>query len=253
MTLTSPFDSASYVSPETIALAADATPASGRTIASVTYYGNGNLRALGGTSPFGASWSSPEPGSYSVRAVAKDDAGGMAFSPPVTVTVGPAQPPTVAITMPGSGATYTAPATVAITASATAVAGATITQVEFLRGTTVVGTATSSPFTFNWNNVAAGSYTLTARATDSRTSKATSSPVTITVGAAPSLSIAAAAGLAGSTVNETTMLVNGSIVAPPNSGVTVNGILAVVGAGGEFAANDVPLVAGANTITLAVT
>ena len=79
---------------------------------------------------------------------------------------------------------------------------------EFLRGTTVVGTATASPWTFIWTNVAAGSYSLTARATDSRTSRATSSPVTISVGAgAPALAIAAAAGLDGSTVNESTMLV----------------------------------------------
>jgi hypothetical protein len=185
--------------------------------------------------------------------VATDNTGGMAFSPPITVTVGPPQPPTVAITTPASGATYTAPATVTITASATAAAGATISQVEFLRGTTVVGTATASPWTFNWTNVAAGSYSLTARATDSRTSKATSSPVTITVGAAPSLAITAAPGLDGSTVNESTMLVSGSIIAPPNSGVTVNGILATVGTDNQFSVNEVPLVAGANTITLVVT
>jgi len=117
----------------------------------------------------------------------------------------------------------------------------------------VVGTATASPYTFNWANVAAGSYALTARATDSRTSQATSAAAPITVGAAPSLSIAAAAGLDGSTVNETTMLVNGTINAPSNSGVTVNGMLATVGSGGEFSVNDVALVAGANTITLVVT
>jgi len=49
-----------------------------------------------------------------------------------------------------------------------------LTVVEFLQGTSVVGTATASPWTFNWTNVAAGSYSLTARATDSRTSAATS-------------------------------------------------------------------------------
>ncbi len=253
VTLTAPTEGAAFISPESIAMAATATPAASRSIASITYYGNGILQALGGTSPFAATWTNSQPGSYSVRAVATDNQGGMAFSPPVTVTVGPPQPPTVAITTPASGATYTAPATVAITANATGAAGATISQVEFLQGTTVVGTATASPFTVSWNNVAAGSYSLTARATDSRTSKATSSPVTITVGAAPSLSIAAAPGLNGSTVNESTMLVSGSIVAPPNSGVTVNGILATVGTDNQFSVNEVPLVAGANTINLVVT
>ena len=88
--LTAPTDGASFVSPETIAFAAYATPASGRTIASISYYTNAILQALGGTSPFGASWFNPEPGSYSLRAVATDNAGGMAFSPPITVSVGPA-------------------------------------------------------------------------------------------------------------------------------------------------------------------
>ena len=141
-----------------------------------------------------------------------------------------------------------------ITANATAAAGATISQVEFLQGTTVVGTAMASPYTFSWTNVAAGSYSLMARATDSRTSRASSSPVTISVAAAaPTLAIAAAPGLDGSTVNESTTLINGTITAPPNSGVTVNGMLATVGTDNQFSVNDVPLTAGANTITLTVT
>ena len=146
------------------------------------------------------------------------------------------------------------PAAVTITANATAAAGATITQVEFLQGATVVGTAMASPYIFSWTNVAAGSYSLTARATDSRTGQASSSPVTISVAAAaPTLAIAAAPGLDGSTVNETTVLIHGTITAPPNSGVTVNGMLATVGTDNNFSVNDVPLTAGANTITLTVT
>jgi hypothetical protein len=251
--LTAPLTGASFVSPETIALAATATPASGKTIASVGFYTNGTQEAIASTSPYNASWFNSQPGTYSLRAVATDNAGGMAFSPPIAVSVGPPQPPLVAITLPGSGATYTAPATVSIAANATAAPGATITQVEFRSGTTVIGTATASPYTFSWTNVAGGSYSLTARATDSRTAKTTSSAVPITVAAAPALSISAAAGLNGSTVNESTMLVNGTITAPPNSGVTVNGILATVGTDGQFSVNEVPLAAGANTITLTVT
>ena len=70
---------------------------------------------------------------------------------------------------------------------------------------------------------------------------------------APTLAIAAAPGLDGSTVNETTVLIHGTITAPPNSGVTVNGMLATVGTDNQFSVNDVPLTAGANTITLTVT
>ena len=54
-------------------------------------------------------------------------------------------------------------------------------------------------------------------------------------------------------MNETTVLIHGTITAPPNSGVTVNGMLATVGTDNQFSVNDVPLAAGANTITLTVT
>jgi hypothetical protein len=54
-------------------------------------------------------------------------------------------------------------------------------------------------------------------------------------------------------VNEATVLIDGTITAPSNSGVTVNGMLATVGTDNQFSVNDVPLVAGANTITLTVT
>ena len=49
------------------------------------------------------------------------------------------------------------------------------------------------------------------------------------------------------------ILVSGSLIAPANTGVTVNGTVASVGADGHFYANDVPLVAGNNTITAVAT
>lgn len=44
----------------------------------------------------------------------------------------------------------------------------------------------SAPYEFSWINVAAGTYTLTARATDSVGATATSTPVIVTIGASPS-------------------------------------------------------------------
>src|SRR3954470_8815021 len=87
--------------------------------------------------------------------------------------------PTVAITAPAAGASI-AGATVSITANAS---GGTvpITAVEFLRGTTSIATVMQSPFTTMWTNVAPGSYSLTAKATDRTGAAATSSAVAITV------------------------------------------------------------------------
>ncbi|CCH00258.1 hypothetical protein FAES_2249 [Fibrella aestuarina BUZ 2] len=91
--------------------------------------------------------------------------------------------PTVAITSPAANATFTAPATLTLTASASASSGS-VSKVEFYNGTTLLGSATASPYRFAWTNVAAGAYVLTAKVTTSTSATATSSPVSITVGAA---------------------------------------------------------------------
>lgn len=90
-------------------------------------------------------------------------------------------PPTVSITSPNNGATFTAPANVTMNATA-ADPGGSIASVAFYNGGTLLGTDTSSPYSFAWNNVAAGAYTITAIATDNSGLTTTSSAVSITVG-----------------------------------------------------------------------
>ena len=68
--------------------------------------------------------------------------------------------------------------------SATAAdADGSIAKVEFYAGPTLVGTDTSSPYSVPWNNVPAGTYSLTAVAIDNGGAKTTSPAVSITVGA----------------------------------------------------------------------
>ena len=94
-------------------------------------------------------------------------------------------PPTVSLTSPAGGASFTAPANITLTASAADTDG-TITKVEFFHGgTNLIATLTEEfPYTFNWTNVAAASYTLTAKATDNSGATTTSAPVNITVNGA---------------------------------------------------------------------
>src|SRR6185295_5865764 len=91
-------------------------------------------------------------------------------------------PPVVSITSPANGANFTAPASIVINASASDSDGS-ITKVEFYQGTTLLNTDVASPYTFTWSNVAAGSYTLTAKAYDNASPAAvtTSSPINVTV------------------------------------------------------------------------
>src|SRR5215210_2918828 len=73
--------------------------------------------------------------------------------------------PSVELTAPAAGATYTAPATISIAASASDSDGG-VAKVEFFNGATKLGEDTTAPYGYDWTAVAAGSYTLTARATD---------------------------------------------------------------------------------------
>jgi len=88
--------------------------------------------------------------------------------------------PNVAITNPLNNASIDGPSTVLLTATATDPDG-TIKLVEFFNGTTKLGEDATSPFTFSWPNVALGSYTLSAKATDNLNGTSTSTAITITV------------------------------------------------------------------------
>ena len=89
-------------------------------------------------------------------------------------------PPTVSLTSPAANASFTAPATVTLQATP-ADADGSIAKVQFFNGSTPLGTVTTAPYTFTWSNVAAGTYTLTAAATDNSGATTTSSSVSITV------------------------------------------------------------------------
>ena len=89
-------------------------------------------------------------------------------------------PPSVSLTAPANNSSYTAPATINLAATA-ADSDGTISKVEFFQGTTLIATDTTSPYTATWASVPAGSYTLTAKATDNLNAVAASAPISVTV------------------------------------------------------------------------
>ncbi len=92
------------------------------------------------------------------------------------------QSPSVSLTSPANGATYTAPASISLSASASD-ADNTVSKVEFFQGTTKLGEDLTSPYSYSWTGVAAGTYSLSARATDNGGAVTTSSSVSVTVSA----------------------------------------------------------------------
>ena len=88
----------------------------------------------------------------------------------------------VAITSPQEEQQFRGGGTVTIQAAASSDGGA-VSKVEFYQGLIKLGESTSAPFNFQWQNVAAGTYDLTARAYDSAGTAVDSSPVAVMVGA----------------------------------------------------------------------
>ena len=84
------------------------------------------------------------------------------------------------VNLASNSTSFTAPANVVLTATASEANGA-INKVAFFKGSTLFGTATSSPYSFTMNNVAAGNYSFTAIAYDNNNNQVTSPAVTVTV------------------------------------------------------------------------
>jgi Bacterial Ig domain len=92
----------------------------------------------------------------------------------------PFVPPDVALTSPSNAATYDVPGVVSLTATASDSDG-TISKVEFFQGTTKLCTDTTVPYACTWADMEAGTYSITAKATDNSNAVTTSSAAGITV------------------------------------------------------------------------
>lgn len=126
-------------------------------------------------------------------------------------------PPTVSLTAPTQGATYTPPANITLTADA-ADSDGTVARVDFYNGSTLLGTSVTAPYSYTWNGVAAGTYTFSAVAFDNLGASTTSSSVTVTVNAA-------------STLPSPWQTVDVGSVAVAGSGTYSNGTFTVAGSG----------------------
>jgi PKD repeat protein len=125
-------------------------------------------------------------GTYGVTLTVTDSTGATATrSTTFTANV----PPTVSIVAPAAGSVFSAPTTVTISVTANdadgAIASVQVYSESLLTGATLIGTATSAPYTITWTAVPAGSYTLTALATDDVGWSSMSGGVSISIVPAP--------------------------------------------------------------------
>ena len=144
-------------------------------------------------------WFTALNGGHVLTAVATDSNGVSAVSAPVSITVGRGSVPLVRIASPGNYAVFREPVDVPITAFARAVYSLilpvtnNITNVEFFAGTNDLGAGhelmtrifpivpLSFQYELTWSNAPAGSWALTAVATDKFGVSSASLPVNITI------------------------------------------------------------------------
>ena len=164
--LTSPANGTSYSSPASVALGASAADGDG-TIARVDFYAGTVLVGTDTTSPYAVTWTGAGGGTYNLRAVATDNAGASATSAARSITVsGSNVAPTVSLTSPSNGASFTALSSVTLAATASDTDG-TIQKVEFYLGSLLIATDTTSPYSTIWP-VVLGSHSVSAVATDNQ-------------------------------------------------------------------------------------
>jgi RHS repeat-associated protein len=179
--MTAPAAGSTYTAPATFQASAFATITDdGQWVTSIKLFRN-NVQIASGSDTVTHTVTGLPAGTHTFHAVATNNLGQSVSSASVSVTVvvPGGLPPTVSLNVP-TGAPFIAPATVGLSATATDSDG-TVARVDFYAGGTLLGSDSSSPFQFTWSNVATGSYSITAKATDNSNVSTTSAPRTVTI------------------------------------------------------------------------
>ena len=175
VTLTSPVGGSHFTAPASLVLSATAGDSDG-TVAQVNFFGNGVLVGTVTQAPYTMTVPNVAAGTYNISAQAIDSFGGVTNSAAAVVNVVFAPNVTLAVNQTSAAA----PATFILSAQAVH-AESVLAQVQYFSGNRSLGTATVAPYAFNWANVAAGSYTLTAVARDQFGTTVSSAPVAVVV------------------------------------------------------------------------
>ena len=179
VSITSPANNSTVTTGSSVTINAAVSNASA---SKVQFYNGAALLGEDPTAPYSYTITNIQSGPYNLIAKAVTGSTTLSSST-VTITAAAApanRPPQVSLTAPSVNATYTAPATITLSATASDPDG-TISKVDFYNGTSLLATVTGQPYQFTWSNVTAGKYTLSAKATDNAAATAASGSVMVTV------------------------------------------------------------------------
>jgi probable HAF family extracellular repeat protein len=174
--LTAPSNGAIFPAyPTNITLTATASDDDG--VTNVQFFAGSTSVGNDASDPYSVTWSNVGAGAYVLTAIATDGLGISITSAPVNIIVD--QLPTVSITSPANGSTFTVPTNIVVTATASDTDGI-VSQVDFYAGTLWIGSDQSNPYSITWSNALAGVFPLTALAIDDLGGTTTSAEVYIT-------------------------------------------------------------------------
>jgi uncharacterized repeat protein (TIGR01451 family) len=250
--ITAPGNGAKFIAPANISLTIVASSASGQIAQLAVFDGSTLIQTVPVNQPginLTFTLNGVAAGMHSYTAVATDARGLTATSNAVKVAV---VAPTAAAKLlaPANNAFFVAPATITLLASVGSSTGS-VAQVQFFKNGSPVGTASQAPYSVTLTGLAIGTYTFTVQVTDS-TSTVISSAATVTVGTASTLGVGSPTD-GTSIADDVIATLSGTLQAPPNSSVAVNGLQAAISSDGRYFVNNVPLVPGPNTVQVILT
>lgn len=180
VSITAPATGATFDAPATISITADASDGDG-TVSKVEFFNGATKLGEDISSPYAYEWTGVITGSYSITAVATDNANTSTTSAAISVTVTNVDNvvPSVSITSPANNASVAPAVPLTLNATASDTDG-TVSKVEFFDGATLLGEDTSAPFAFTIAALTSGTHTFTAKATDNDAGTTTSSVVNVT-------------------------------------------------------------------------
>jgi hypothetical protein len=174
-----------------VKLTAVVTPATGFSVSGVQFFANGSPIGSAPSFPYTVTWTPASTGTFSISAVAVDNAGNQGATPTATVTVAPSNTAPTAAFSPTPPSTASVNLPQSLTAEASATSGFSITRVQFFANETLLGTVTTYPYTINWQPTVPGVYSLVVVSTDNtgNTGASAAARVTVTPGTAPGLKL----------------------------------------------------------------
>ena len=184
--ITSPVINSTFAPLASVSITASALDADG-SIRLVEYYTGSTKLGSSSTAPYAFTWNNVALGNYYLTVVATDNLYAKTTSSPISISVisnkyTPNSRPIVKISNPHKGISYEHLATLTIDAIASDPDG-TVSKVEFFNGLVKLVEFTSAPYTYTWKDLAVGSYSITAIATDNLSDTTISSPVEFIISA----------------------------------------------------------------------